>query len=918
MKRILPLITCILGFLSFNASAQWVPITHQNGLQNYGAVGVTVTNNNGITGGGCGGFYWIQQTGASYTFNFSPAVDAIWIVVDAINTGESIEISINGPQFPITNCNLVQTPYVNPCSVGNCNIVNGQFVNNTPFWVCGGVMVFYGPITSFTISEPIGGSGTTFNISMVPPGNTIPPTGTGAGSITASSNGPVCEGTTLNLSSTGTNGTYSWTGPNGFNSTLQNPSIPGVTLAAAGDYIVESNTPCGIVKDTVTVSVLANPVAPTLNSNSPVCQGYPINLTATNMPVGTITWSGPNGFGSTLQNPVIPGAQAWNAGVYSAFVTNGVCVSPSSTTTVVVNPTPLAPTVTHVEICQFSPMPPITAVGSSLLWYTTATGGTGSASAPSPSNATPGVTSYWVSQTVNGCESPRTQLNVTVKPKPIPPFYTGPHHYCRDEPATPMPIAGTNVQWYDNNQNPIAGAPTVNTSVPGDYTWYADQTHDGCTSDKTMITIHVADIPAPPVVADITQCQFDEPQQLTAIGTAVQWYDVPVGGSPYVFPSMTNTDNPGTITWYATQTVDGCESPRAPQLVTINHTPTSTFDVSRPLVCENDTLGFFYTGDGLAPYTYTWTLPANDSVVLVSGTTDNPNPLVIRFDETGDYPVSLTVDNQGCKTTTTYNVKVVLVPAITISVPSDVCVHDTVKVGMASYNQPLTAYDWNFAGGVNVFNDISGGFYRIRWDNAGMYPVSVQVTNTACTGTHRDTVVVHDAPSAEFSIVSAGKICIGDSVRLAAVDNNGLYSYEWSPERYFNQDNNFAPVVNAYIAGEQAISLTVKTPWGCEATHENPINPDKCCIVTMPNVFTPNGDGKNDIFRPITVGTHSIKKFLIVNRWGQKVFETANEYEGWDGTFKGADQNMDTYFWVLQYKCDGKDQEQKGEVIILR
>lgn len=921
MKKLLPLLTCLLGLLSFSAHGQWVPITHTTGTQTYSGVGVTVTNNNGITGGGCGGQFWIQNTGSSYTFNFAPAVQAVWIVVDAINTGESIFIDINGASFPITNCNLVQTPYVNPCSVGNCNIVNGQFVNNTAFWVCGGVMVFYGPITTFTITEGIGGSGTTFNISMVPPGNTIPPTGTGSDQVVASSNGPICEGSNLELTATGTNGTYSWTGPNGFTSTDQNPIITGATVAASGDYIVESVTPCGTAKDTVTVSVLANPATPILSSNSPVCQGYPLNLTCSNHTVGTIAWSGPSSFTSTQTNPTIPGAQpAAHSGLYSAIVTNGICVSQPGFTNVVVNPTPLAPLVTHAEVCQFSPSPVLNATGSNLLWYTTQTGGVGSPVAPNQSTTTPGVYSYWVTQTLNGCESPRTQLNVTVKPKPIPPFYTGDDHYCVGDPVSgPMDVSGTNVQWYNADQTPRAGAPTISTAVPGDFIYYADQTHDGCTSDKAMFSVHVAAIPAAPVTADFTRCQFDAVETLTAIGQDVLWYDVPVGGSPYIFPPQTNTDVAGVTTWYASQTIDGCESPLAPLNVTVNYTPTSTFEVSRPLVCENDTLMFTYTGNGTINDIYTWTIPTHDSVVLISGALDSPNPLVIRYDEIGNnYPISLNVNNQGCNTTFNYNVEVALTPVVTISVPSDVCIHDTVKVGIASYNSPWVSYDWDFGAGTNVFNDVDGGFYRIRWDDAGLHRVTVVVSNSACTGTYTDTVNVHNAPNADFTAVSAGKICIGDSIRLAAVDNNGLYSYEWSPSRFFNADNNYAPVVNAYAMSAEAITLKVMTPWGCEASASKTFDVQPCCVISLPNAFTPNGDGKNDIFKPVTVGSHNIKMFVIKNRWGQTVYETQNEYTGWDGTFNGVDQNMDTYFWILQYKCDGKDQSQKGEVILIR
>ncbi len=1006
MKRILPLLTCLIGLFTTTTQAQWNPITHTSGTQTISGVGVTVTNSNGTTGGGCGGQFWIQQTNASYTFTFAPAVAAVWITVDAINTGESIEFIINGQPFPITNCNLDPNPFVNNCSVGNCNIVNGQFVNNTAFWVCGGVMIFYGPITSFTILEPIGGSGTTFDISFVAPGGTIIG-GQGAGSITAGANTPVCAGNPLNLTATNTNAPYSWTGPNGFTSNQQNPTINPANASHSGDYIVTSVTPCGTAIDTVSVVVnpapvitnsyktdpttcggangtivfeglspgqavtvdylfngnpvsvvvVANgtgvvtvpnltqgaytnitvtaapcpainggnmvltdppiPAAPVATSNSPVCENSTINFQTTPVTGGTFNWTGPNAFVSNQPNPSIANAIMGAEGNYSVTVTVNNCVSQPTVLFVDMIPQPLPPTTSPVEFCQLEPAVPLTATGTALLWYTTFTG-TGSAVAPTPNTTVAGPQTFYVTQTVNGCESAKASLSVNIKPKPAAPIYTGPVHYCEGDPSVALTASGTNLQWYDAQNNLLPGAPTPVTTVAADFVYYVDQTVNGCVSNKTMIAIHVAAIPPPPVVADVKQCQFDTETPLTAIGQDLRWYNDATGGSPLINVPTPATNAPMTRTWYVSQTIDGCESPRAAIVVTIDFLPTSTFDVSRPLVCENDTLSFWYTGNAGPSEIYTWTLPA-DSAELISGTTDIPGPIVIRFDSVGTFPITLNVNNLGCNTSTTYNVKVVTIPEVTISMPSDVCVGDSVKVGLGNYNSYIATMNWAFDGGVNVLNNINEGPYLIQWSNPGLHTVQVDVSNTACETTSFDTVRVHNVPDAHFTAVTGGtQICIGDSVRLAAVDNNALYSYEWGPDRFFNYSNNYAPVVNGYVMAAQAITLTVTSPYGCSATESKMFDAEECCVVSIPNVFTPNGDGKNDIFRPITVGTHSLKMFMVVNRWGQKVFETINESEGWDGTFNGADQNLDTYYWILQYQCNGKKLEQKGEVILLR
>ena len=500
----------------------------------------------------------------------------------------------------------------------------------------------------------------------------------------------------------------------------------------------------------------------------------------------------------------------------------------------------------------------------------------------------------------------------------MPPVYNGPVHYCRDDASAPLTVLGQNIQWYDQptGGSPLAGAPTPNTSIPGDYTWYASQTDNGCESDRTTINIHVADIPPAPVTADITYCQFAEPAALTAIGQDLKWYNTDIGGSPLINTPVPSTNVPDSRTWYVTQTIDGCESPRASLTVTTIFLPTADFAASRPLVCQADTLAFFYTGNATLSEIYTWTIPAGTT--LVSGDLGSQGPIVIQFDSLGYYPITLNVDNQGCNTTFTYNAKVVVVPEVVISMPQDACLHDSVKVGLGNYNSTIAAYHWDFDGGTNVLGNINEGPYQVQWDHPGLHTVQVTVDNTACATSALDTIRVHALPDAHFTVANNADICIGDSLRLTAIDNKPQYSYQWEPARFFNHSNNYAPVVNAMVMAAQDVTLTVTSPFGCTATQSMFLDAQECCVVTLPNAFSPNGDGKNDIFKPITAGTHSLTTFLVVDRWGKKVFETNNENVGWNGTLGGEDQDIGTYHFYLKYKCNGKTVEQKGDFILIR
>src|SRR5690606_11437692 len=131
-----------------------------------------------------------------------------------------------------------------------------------------------------------------------------------------------------------------------------------------------------------------------------------------------------------------------------------------------------------------------------------------------------------------------------------------------------------------------------------------------------------------------------------------------------------------------------------------------------------------------------------DSAELLSGDANTQGPLLIRFDSVGTFPLILNVDNQGCNTTYTYNVKVVVVPEVTISMPSDICIYDSVKVGLGGYNSEIASYVWDFDGGTNVYDNINEGPYQVAWDGTGLHTVSVTVSNTACETTTSDTVLI--------------------------------------------------------------------------------------------------------------------------------------------------------------------------------
>jgi gliding motility-associated-like protein len=158
---------------------------------------------------------------------------------------------------------------------------------------------------------------------------------------TASNNG-TCIGAPLTLTGgPGGMASYSWTGPDGFTSSAQSPTVSSsATAAMAGTYTLTVTNASGCSDQATTeVTLSAPPATPSVSSNSPVCEGATINLTASSTSGASYSWTGPDGFTSMVQNPSIPNATIANSGTYSVTATLNGCTN-SSSTDVVVNSEP--------------------------------------------------------------------------------------------------------------------------------------------------------------------------------------------------------------------------------------------------------------------------------------------------------------------------------------------------------------------------------------------------------------------------------------------------------------------------------------------------------------------------------------------------------------------------------------------------
>jgi gliding motility-associated-like protein len=150
-----------------------------------------------------------------------------------------------------------------------------------------------------------------------------------------------------------------------------------------------------------------------------------------------------------------------------------------------------------------------------------------------------------------------------------------------------------------------------------------------------------------------------------------------------------------------------------------------------------------------------------------------------------------------------------------------------------------------------------------------------------------------------------------DYSTIGIVGESGFSNYLWS-----NGDS--TPSIAVTDPGTYTLQITDAN--GCKASQSAVITDSACPqYVYLPNAFTPNNDGRNDIFRPVFAGAASVFRFAVYDRWGRLMFETSSPSGGWDGTSGGKEQPAGVYVWVCVYKLyEQPEHVQRGTVMLIR
>jgi gliding motility-associated-like protein len=247
----------------------------------------------------------------------------------------------------------------------------------------------------------------------------------------------------------------------------------------------------------------------------------------------------------------------------------------------------------------------------------------------------------------------------------------------------------------------------------------------------------------------------------------------------------------------------------------------------------------------------------------------------------------------GCKSYDTLQViKVFANPTVQLDGTSFLCTGATRTLDAGSY----ASYAWS-DGSTNR---------TLRINATGIYTVTV-TDNNQCNGSDTVTIVTL-RPSPQAFLPADTLICTYGKLQLKPLSD--FKNYLWST-------NELTPFITISKAGKY--SLQVTDQYGCVGKDSMVVSPRDCLYgFYIPNVFTPNNDGKNDVFKPMLFGRIIKFHFAIFNRWGQKVFETTDINKGWMGDYTGT-QNTTQFVWTCTYQLEGEAvKSEKGTVILLR
>jgi gliding motility-associated-like protein len=595
-----------------------------------------------------------------------------------------------------------------------------------------------------------------------------------------------------------------------------------------------------------------------------------------------------------------------------------------------------APVVTpDVSYCAGETPAQLTAAveaGNTLKWYDVATDGTALADAPTPSTAVPGVTTYYVSQSLGFCEGPRSAITVTVNAIPAAPQADS-VTYCDEAVAAPLTAvadAGNTLVWYDvaTGGTPLAGTPTPVTDIDNSYTqpvitiYYVSQlTAAGCEGPRTVVsaTVNPSIVPVTAFTLPETICtSADNFSTVPGPGFTTGGYYTSSDATGLVIDSATGIIDmvnslPGDYT--VTYTVDPnlasnvCNaggSTTVPVTIAPLATPVTTFAYTD--VCGNaenqlPQLDPAFTAGGTFGSDAGLSINAQTGEINVAASTPATYTVTYTFNED---PTTCTAAGTGIAT-------IVITPTITPVAAFNY--EDAYCFGTSNATpvlDPAFVTGGTFTADNGLAINPATGEVTIAGAAGGIYTITYTLAPDPATcnlgASFKDTFTING----DFNFTLDGE-CDGYVYYVTATPTDNSYdpslvTYIWKTAQgqTVGVDSNILNVTE-YVNGTTETEvfpmdfvLTVINN-GCEKSVTYNVEDISCSIQKG---ISPNNDGKNDSFELTSLG---VKKLTIFNRYGKEVY-SKNDYKNeWFGQQNnGNELPTGTYFYVIERTGENK------------
>lgn len=630
--------------------------------------------------------------------------------------------------------------------------------------------------------------------------------------VIANSNSPVCQGSSLALSSSNhTAASYQWSGPNGFVSTMQNASISNTPVSASGNYTLSVTQPgCGTASQVV--SVLVGPGIGNTNagSNSPLCAGNQLLLTSTSISGVTYSWNGPNGYSANQSTNAIPNASPTDNGVYTVTLSSPGCSNYSIPVQVTVYPNISLAASSNSPVCQGSllNLSGTFMQDATYQWFGPV-GYQSSSRIPSITNAqvaNSGV--YTLVSTQPSCGTQSITITVVVGPSTIntaigsnSPVCTGSSLVLTASTFTGATYSWTGPNGFTSNLASPSAIIPASTNNSGVYSLVVASPGCQSTNVQTTATVH------PPLVVSATSTSpvcAGSALYLSAsdhLGAAYVWSGPNGFASASRVPSIINTitANSGIYTVVVNQ--PGCGSQSQTVSVMVGPNIQSLPFGSNSPVCVGSSL--FLSAASVTDVTYSWSGPSGYTSTASSPSIPGATPL-----NSGVY--TLTLASQGCGTIQHLLPVTVNTPVALSGGPLSSPVCEGSVLSLTSTSVPGGIYTWT---GPNGFSSALENPTIVNATTAQSGVYTLVVVQPGCGTFSTSSGAIVGASLANINGGSNSPVCVGGTLNLTSLNRVGV-NYSWTGPNGFTSNLSSVTFNNVTTGVAGNYSLTVSSP-GC-------------------------------------------------------------------------------------------------------